>query len=61
MGWIIALGVNPDAQGKGVGKLLGQRVLDQFHRLGVSRVQTIVDKEIIALIPSSRNATGTAE
>lgn len=45
VGWVIALGVHPSAQGKGIGKLLGERVLDQFQRLGVSRVQTIVEPE----------------
>src|SRR5438874_8770045 len=45
VGWIIALGVRPDQQGRGIGKLLGERVLDQFQRLGVARVQTIVDRE----------------
>jgi GNAT superfamily N-acetyltransferase len=45
VGWIISLGVHPGAQGKGIGKLLGDRVLDQFHRLGVSRVQTLVEPE----------------
>lgn len=45
VGWIIALGVHPDAQGKGLGKLLGERVLDQFRRLGVTRIQTLVEPE----------------
>ncbi len=45
VGWVIALGVHPEAQGKGLGKLLGERVLDQFHRLGVSRVQTLVEPQ----------------
>ena len=45
VGWIIALGVSPSAQGKGLGKLLGQRVLDQFQRLGVTHIQTIVGPE----------------
>ena len=45
VGWIIALGVHPDAQGHGVGKLLGERVLDQFQRLGVTRIQTLVSPE----------------
>lgn len=45
VGWVISLGVHPSAQGKGLGKLLGERVLDQFQRLGVSRVQTIVEPE----------------
>lgn len=42
VGWIIALGVTPRAQGKGIGKMLGERVLDQFKRLGVTRIQTLV-------------------
>lgn len=51
VGWVIALGVRPDAQGKGIGKLLGERVLDQFQRLGVTRVQTIVEPETADLGP----------
>lgn len=51
VGWIIALGVRPDAQKKGIGKLLGDRVMDQFHRLGVTRVQTIVDSDTRELAP----------
>lgn len=49
VGWIIALGVTPAAQGKGLGKLLGARVLDQFQRLGVGRVQTLVEPETAEL------------
>ena len=49
VGWVIALGVSPQQQGKGLGKLLGERVLDQFHRLGVSRVQTLVEPETAEL------------
>jgi GNAT superfamily N-acetyltransferase len=45
VGWVISLGVHPSAQGKGLGKLLGERVLDQFQRLGVSRIQTLVEPE----------------
>jgi GNAT superfamily N-acetyltransferase len=51
VGWIIALGVRPESQGKGIGKMLGDRVLDQLHRLGVSRIQTIVDRETQDLMP----------
>jgi GNAT superfamily N-acetyltransferase len=51
VGWVIALGVRPDAQGKGIGRLLGERVLDQFQRLGVTRVQTIVEPETADLGP----------
>ena len=49
VGWIISLGVDPQAQGKGIGRQLGERVLDQFHRLGVTRVQTIVEPETAKL------------
>lgn len=51
VGWVIALGVTPQAQGRGLGKLLGERVLDQFQRLGVSRIQTIVEPETAELKP----------
>jgi GNAT superfamily N-acetyltransferase len=51
VGWIISLGVDPKAQGAGVGKLLGEKVLDQFHRLGVSRIQTLVGPETASLEP----------
>lgn len=45
VGWIIALGVDPKAQGHGIGRRLGERVLDQFQRLGVTRIQTLVEPE----------------
>ena len=47
----IALGVDPKAQGHGLGKLLGEKVLDQFHRLGVTRIHTLVDPETASLEP----------
>lgn len=49
VGWVIAVGVDPKAQGHGIGKALAERVLDQFHRLGVTRVQTIVEPETAKL------------
>lgn len=51
VGWIIALGVDPKAQGKGVGRMLGEKVLDQLHRLGVTRIQTLVDPDTASLEP----------
>lgn len=51
VGWIIALGVDPKAQRHGLGKMLGEKVLDQFHRLGVTRIQTLVDPETATLEP----------
>lgn len=49
VGWVIAIGVDPAAQGGGIGRALGQRVLAQFQRLGVTRLQTIVEPETKAL------------
>lgn len=51
VGWIISLGVDPKAQGHGLGKMLGEKVLDQFRRLGVTRIQTLVDPETASLEP----------
>jgi ribosomal protein S18 acetylase RimI-like enzyme len=42
-GWIKALGVDPQFQGKGVGKALGERLLDHFKRRGIKRVRTLVE------------------
>ena len=60
VGWIISLGVERAFQGKGVGKLLGERVIEQFERLGVTRAQTIVAPETAELEPFFK-ALGFAE
>ncbi len=39
-GWIEVLGVHPRHMGKGVGKLLGSRLLSIFKKKGASRVFT---------------------
>lgn len=44
-GWIIALGVDPSHQKAGIGRLLGDRVLGEFRRMGVSELKTLVDKD----------------
>jgi GNAT superfamily N-acetyltransferase len=44
VGWIIMLGVDPAHQKKGVGRLLGERVLDEFKRQGVAEFKTLVDE-----------------
>lgn len=49
VGWILALGVHPNFQGRGVGKALGDRVLQEFRRLGVRHVSTLVENEDKAL------------
>jgi len=41
-GWIEVLGVHPRHMGKGVGKLLGSRLLAKFRRKGARRVFTAV-------------------
>jgi len=41
-GWIEVLGVHPRHMGKGVGKLLGSRLLAKFKKKGVTRVFTAV-------------------
>lgn len=51
VGWIISLGVHPDNQNQGIGKLLGERVMHQLHRLGVKRVQTLVEPRTSTLEP----------
>lgn len=43
VGWIIALGVDPKYQGKGIGRELGQRVLQEFKKLGVQQYKTLVN------------------
>ncbi len=44
VGWVIALGVDPAHQKSGVGRLLGERVLDQFRKLGVTQFKTLADR-----------------
>jgi len=41
-GWIEVLGVHPRHMGKGVGKLLGSRLLSIFKKRGATRVFTAV-------------------
>jgi GNAT superfamily N-acetyltransferase len=44
VGWIVALGVDPEHQKSGIGKRLGEKVLDQFRKLGVTQFKTLVDR-----------------
>lgn len=60
VGWIILLGVHPRHQKKGIGHLLGERVLSEFRRLGVSQFKTLVDRENSALLDYF-NALGLRE
>ena len=42
-GWIEILGVNPADTAKGVGKMLGERLLEDFKSRGIKTVHTTVD------------------
>ncbi|MCK4235719.1 MAG: GNAT family N-acetyltransferase [Candidatus Krumholzibacteria bacterium] len=42
-GWIKVLGVEPEYQGKGIGKKLGQALLSNFEASGIARVRTLVN------------------
>lgn len=43
VGWIEAISVAPDFQGRGIGNLLGEELLKRFARAGIDRVRTLVD------------------
>jgi len=42
-GWIKVLGVDPQYQGRGIGRKLGEELLAHFKRNGIRRVRTLVD------------------
>jgi len=42
-GWIKVLGVDPDCQGMGIGRKLGETLLGHFARKDVKRVRTLVN------------------
>jgi len=41
-GWIKALGVDPDYQGRGIGHKLGETLMGHFQRKNVKRIRTLV-------------------
>lgn len=43
VGWIVALGVDPDYQGQGIGKTLGEEAVTRFRKLGCDVVKTMVE------------------
>ena len=45
-GWIEVLGVDPDAQGQSVGRLLGEAILAHFRSGGATSVRTLVDESM---------------
>jgi ribosomal protein S18 acetylase RimI-like enzyme len=42
-GWIRILGVDPDFQGRGIGKKMGEALLEHFERRGIKRVRTMAE------------------
>jgi ribosomal protein S18 acetylase RimI-like enzyme/biotin operon repressor len=42
-GWIKVLGVDPEYQGRGIGRKLGETMLDHFRRKNITKVRTLVD------------------
>lgn len=42
-GWIKVLDVDPEYQGRGIGRKLGETLLDHFRRKNISKVRTLVD------------------
>jgi len=42
-GWIRILGVDPDFQGRGIGRKLGEALLEHFGRRGIERVRTMAE------------------
>ena len=42
-GWIRILGVDPDYQRRGIGRKLGEALLEHFERRGITRVRTMAE------------------
>ncbi len=45
-GWIEVLGVDPDYQGRAIGRLLAESMLQHFRLSGATTVRTLVDEEM---------------
>lgn len=42
-GWIDTIGVNPDFQGKGIGRLLFESLVKEFAKHGIKKIYTLVN------------------
>ncbi len=45
-GWIEVLGVDPEQQGRAVGRRLAEAMIDHFKNRGVTSVRTLVDEDM---------------
>jgi ribosomal protein S18 acetylase RimI-like enzyme len=57
-GWIEVLGVDPDQQGKAIGRRLAEAMLAHFKERGTHTVRTLVDEEKQADIRGFFNSLG---
>lgn len=45
-GWIEVMGVDPDLGGRGIGRALGEEILERYRAIGVKKVRTMVDSSM---------------
>jgi len=57
-GWIEVMGVDPDAQGKSIGRSLLEGMVKGFKARGAKKVRTLVDSEDQAALVKFFEATG---
>jgi predicted N-acetyltransferase YhbS len=50
VGWVKVVGVDPEEQGKGTGRILGEALLAAFRGKGVKKVRTLVGWDLGDLI-----------
>lgn len=55
-GWIHTVGVDPDLEGHGVGRLLIEAAKEAFAELGVTSVRTMIQRDSVELLRFFRSA-----